>query len=118
MTVGQLEELYVPRSMLQAEEKRRQDTERRLAQILTMIDPQSSGGPIYAVPFPEPGDLAKRVLGFAEELDRGASDNWSGDFDVSKILGAVAKQLRGILLDHAGVCTGMGWLREAAASKK
>ena len=72
--MGQLEDLWVPRSELVAEEKRREDAEKKLDEVLRYLDPQPKGGPIYMAPYPEPGDLGQRMVALAEKWESEAAE--------------------------------------------
>jgi len=112
--MSQLEDLWVPRSQVQAEEKRRLDAEKRLGEVLRYLDPQPKGGPIYAVPFPEPGDLRERMVALAERWEAINADMFkagaveyvntgypAGYGSASEAMDTMIRELRRALGEHA-----------------
>jgi hypothetical protein len=90
--------LWVSRSEVDAERKRRRVAEDRLDELLKFLDPQpeTKGGPIYAGPFQQSGDLARRVLGIVEKWEREAAQLGEGVLcpDLGEFLTNLARELR------------------------
>lgn len=65
-------DLYVPKPELEAERKLREAAEEQLQKVLEYLDPQpdSKGGLIYGAPFPQSGDLARRLLALVDGWER------------------------------------------------
>jgi hypothetical protein len=111
--MGQLEDYWVPKSIFDEELKRRQDAEKKLDEVLRYLDPQPKGGPIYAAPYPEPGDLGQRMVALVEEWEHEAAEivvgvDLTGFLAIahpkklcSDLLKHTAKQLRTALGEHA-----------------
>ena len=95
-----MDDLWVPRSEVEKEKKLREIAEEKLQRVLEFLDPQivpdSKGGLIYGAPFPNSGDLAKRVLGFVEEIEENINQ-FPGPANIDAYLTNLARRLRKVV---------------------